>query len=75
MTAEFFSRKLVSVVEHYQGNDMNVFDEIRADLESLSDVELRRIAEDQYGLEVDVADTRATIVDRCLAVEQHNCYA
>lgn len=54
---------------------MNVFDEIRADLESLSDVELRRIAEDQYGLEVDVADTRATIVDRCLAVEQHNCYA
>lgn len=54
---------------------MNVFDEIRADLESLSDVELIRIAREEYGLDVNALDSRRDIVEQCVAVEQHNFFA
>jgi len=53
---------------------MNVFDQIRAELESMSDIELIEVARESYGLEVDALDSRTSIVDQCLAVEQHNFF-
>jgi hypothetical protein len=54
---------------------MNVFDEIRVELELLSDVELIRVARDEYDLDIDANASRRDIVDQCLFVEQHNCFA
>ena len=54
---------------------MNVFDEIRTELESLSDMELVEVARESYGLDVDALETRRVIIDQCVAVEQHNFFA
>jgi hypothetical protein len=53
---------------------MNVFDQIRVELEDMSDIELVEVARESYGLDVDATDSRKSIVDRCLAVEQHNFF-
>jgi len=54
---------------------MTVFDEIRAELNELTDIELINIARESYGLDVDALDNRESIVDRCVAVEQHNFFS
>lgn len=54
---------------------MNVFDEIRVELEMLPDIELIRVARDEYGLDVDTQDSRRVIIEQCVAVEQHNFFA
>lgn len=54
---------------------MSVFDEIRADLEMLSDVELLEVARESYGLDVDALESRRVIIEQCVAVEQHNFFA
>lgn len=53
---------------------MFVFDEIRSELESLSDLELVEVASESYGLDVELTDSRKFIIDQCVAVEQHNFY-
>lgn len=57
-----------------QGVIMFVFDEIRSELESLSDLELVEVASESYGLDVELTDSRKFIIDQCVAVEQHNFY-
>ena len=57
-----------------QGMIMNVFDEIRTELESLSDMELVEVARESYGLDIELTESRKTVIELCLAVEQHNFY-
>jgi hypothetical protein len=53
---------------------MNVFDEIRAELEALESVALFEVAQESYGIDLDETDTVESIVDRCLAIEQKNFF-
>jgi len=54
---------------------MNVFDEIRAELKALTNLELIEVAHESYGLDwVSEHDPIDIILDACLSVEQKNLF-
>lgn len=51
------------------------FNEILQELQQMSHDELVRVAQEEYGLEwVSEEDSRSSILDACLSVEQKNFY-
>lgn len=52
------------------------FDQILQDLQQLSDAELVRVAQEEYGLDhVSEQDSRASILDACISIEQKNFFS